>query len=1008
MRTAQVVFVLISTCLLHPSETPAATLHVSPAGDSTTGDSWPAAFTTITDALLHSASGDHIWIRAGTYSESIEMVTGVEIYGGFDGTERLDRFDLQDPVRKRVTIDATGTGKRVVLGANDTVLDGVTITGGTSNLGGGLACFSCDMEIRDCTFSGNIASGENIDSFGGGIYATASSLRILGCSFIENTIAVTGSEIVGASREASGGGLYADNSTVFVSHSLFQENSCINKTVNLKGGFSQIAAVSRGGGIYSSGFIHMDKCLIRKNSLESEGSAIRLVMDGAGLFLRNEWEILGTKISDNTEGGLGSYVGISVRGAGLFFDGSGSIENTAILHNSGGGFSYGGGGVGRIGTNLWGNGDCIYVSTTISGGGSLFLRGTHRFNNSILYSPGPQSQFNDGTTEDMEVSHSIVFPEVDGFHGNGNLFVDPLIFQDGSLYFNSPAIDAGSVVGATQDIDGNPRPVDIPGVGIEGPGAFDIGAYESQLADVSRQALFVSPDGDDSNGRSWETAFRSISSAIHASIPGAEIRVASATYRERVELRPYIRLIGGFASGLNGTDIPGPDPIANPTIISASGLNEIVIRGATATVVDGFHITGGRSYQCGGMLVEDASMTIRRCQIYDNEMMNRDIIEGGGILGLDCVLSVFESTIRDNRLLYVTPKAAGRAHSEFGAGIAIKNGVLNLTDCVIENHRMIYSPPPGQEMRDAILNGCGLYVVGDVHLERTIVRDNRIVGSRDRNLIENRGGGVFVRGRFTASSCLFSENEVSGIVSGAIARFEGGAIFVEGISHIENSIFSRNKVDGAQSSGSTLLNLGSQVANVGSSKFINCTFIEAENRFFNCFDGIDFQFINCAIDCEESANTVSSTFVTMEHCAIPGGYPGVGNIDFNDEFVDPDAMDFRLRPMSPLIDAGTRTDLTTDWGGNPRPVDAPRVGVEGPHAFDIGALEFQLDELPFTDPDGNRILNEIDLFLLQQEWRRSEGIPPSSTPELKTNFNQDTQVDTMDLLIFLQDWFRNH
>jgi len=69
------------------------------------------------------------------------------------------------------------------------------------------------------------------------------------------------------------------------------------------------------------------------------------------------------------------------------------------------------------------------------------------------------------------------------FPGEGNISEDPLFaaFDDFRLSANSPCIDSGSTTGPAVDLDGKPRPVDVLGVGRDGPGAYDMGCYEFQL-----------------------------------------------------------------------------------------------------------------------------------------------------------------------------------------------------------------------------------------------------------------------------------------------------------------------------------------------------------------------------------------------------------------------------------------------------------------------------------------------------------------------------------------------
>ena len=67
-------------------------------------------------------------------------------------------------------------------------------------------------------------------------------------------------------------------------------------------------------------------------------------------------------------------------------------------------------------------------------------------------------------------------------------------------------------------------------------------------------------------------------------------------------------------------------------------------------------------------------------------------------------------------------------------------------------------------------------------------------------------------------------------------------------------------------------------------------------------------------------------------------FPGPGNLSANPRFHDPGRRDYRLRPLSPVIDAGTNTNAPqTDIRGLRRPVDGNGDGVA---VTDMGAFEF--------------------------------------------------------------------
>ena len=78
-----------------------------------------------------------------------------------------------------------------------------------------------------------------------------------------------------------------------------------------------------------------------------------------------------------------------------------------------------------------------------------------------------------------------------------------------------------------------------------------------------------------------------------------------------------------------------------------------------------------------------------------------------------------------------------------------------------------------------------------------------------------------------------------------------------------------------------------------------------------------------------------------EFCDIEGGWPGTGNIDADPLFLNAPRGDFRLRPESPCVDAGTEAEASpeADFEGESRSLPG-RPGQEA--RADIGADEMEL------------------------------------------------------------------
>ncbi|MBE0662584.1 MAG: S8 family serine peptidase [Bacteroidales bacterium] len=153
------------------------------------GSSWTDAFTDLQDALNSTCPGiTGIWVADGTYyptsvttdrEATFQLISGVAIYGGFNGTESMlsERDWITNSTILSGDIDGdgtlTGNSYTVVTGSGTeatAVIDGFTITGGNSNGSG----------------------GDTSHFSGGGIYSSNGSPTVTNCTFTWNSVSSTG------------------------------------------------------------------------------------------------------------------------------------------------------------------------------------------------------------------------------------------------------------------------------------------------------------------------------------------------------------------------------------------------------------------------------------------------------------------------------------------------------------------------------------------------------------------------------------------------------------------------------------------------------------------------------------------------------------------------------------------------------------------------------------------------------------------------------------------------
>ncbi|MCB9768927.1 MAG: right-handed parallel beta-helix repeat-containing protein [Candidatus Omnitrophica bacterium] len=427
-----------------------ATLFVSPDGTGADGLSWNTAFPTIGQAIVASTTDDEIWIRSATYVENITIERPLTLLGGFVGSETLGQRNSRDPSQHPTVIDGNRNGS-VVRAKGPITLDGFSIVNGLARLE-----------------DGDLGSGLLLSD------ATATLTRLK----------LSGNGEFTRRQSSGGGGMYAENSTIRMTDCLM--------TKNLAG--------EGGGAMFTGCAIEVRDSLIGSN---------RGWIDGAGLYIRDGSSVfLNTEISDNLVNG-GDGGGCYIESGHAAFLGCQFLENV-VYHFSPGPLpvpflvKFGGAVacyrveevrfVNSLFTGNRGTGVGLTAGSVLYSKDSEQIHFTHCTIIALQYASFSAQdqpihienslvvgQDLDRILQPSPVSYSLI---EGGHQGEGNIDADPLFVDpkngDYRLRYGSPCIDAGAETDLMIDLDGNPRPVDIIGLGCDGPDTFDMGAYEFQ------------------------------------------------------------------------------------------------------------------------------------------------------------------------------------------------------------------------------------------------------------------------------------------------------------------------------------------------------------------------------------------------------------------------------------------------------------------------------------------------------------------------------------------------
>jgi len=468
-------------------------VNVNGSPDHVDGYSWSTAFTRIQSAINSSCdaidSYDEIdycevWVAQGVYKiwegdyeDTLQMMPGVELYGGFAGNETLRsqrRYRTNETVLDGYHDDGWDEFNvdNVVTGSDDAVLDGFTITSGNDYYcyTTGMLNDSASPVVSNCLFTGNCGDG------GGMANESGSSPVVNNCVFLDNC------------SDYGGGGMYNRDSSPHISNCIFAKNNLppfatrggaifnqggspvIINTIFINNSVEDDYYGAEGGAIqnYDSSPVIIN-CLFSGNSASSEGGAICNDNSEAkivnSIFCGNSAEYGGAVAVNDWEGGSPTFINTVFTG-NLASELGGAIDN------------------GSIHTRIV---NSTFTANKSSGyGGGIY----HRKSDTVISSSILWENIPDQIVIDEDAGVSVSFSTVQGgIAGEGNLDTDPLLI--GAVYtsgdFSRVEYDESTYQTGLEDKEADWGGDDLSGMFVK-PGD---GVHKFYIVDNTSKILYV-------------------------------------------------------------------------------------------------------------------------------------------------------------------------------------------------------------------------------------------------------------------------------------------------------------------------------------------------------------------------------------------------------------------------------------------------------------------------------------------------------------------------------------
>lgn len=371
----------------------------------------PADYPTLQLAINAAGSGDTIVVAPGTYPESI-IFLGKSITMTSSGGPQVTTIDGSGFLKSVITYQGSS-------GVGISTLQGFTITGGDTVLGGGVFSDTA-LTVDHCVFTGNMADT------GAGMAFTGTDAEIV----------ITNSTFADNLALNLGGGVYVAEAqsarSVTIADTVFRDNTAAN-----------------GGGAYlnrNNSDCSIVRCTFLNNEATDSGGGLKQIAgDGLSYSLSVQDSVFASNQAANN-------------GAGIHLDEADDLVINCTFYANEAGMAGGG---------LYRGGSVVAVTTVTN---NIFWENSASISGAQIEGGGPlQYNLIQGASPNLGVG---TINQAPGFRGAGS--------NDFRLRAGSPCIDAGDT---TLDILGMPRAADDLGTPDSGAGLaplVDLGANEFQ------------------------------------------------------------------------------------------------------------------------------------------------------------------------------------------------------------------------------------------------------------------------------------------------------------------------------------------------------------------------------------------------------------------------------------------------------------------------------------------------------------------------------------------------